>query len=85
MGIPELVSKLIDEASKIGLSSIDVNNAQELLEHKEYGLAFDTIITQLYEFEIEIEQDFYDLIVKNAQKMEISEKEYSFMKELIKQ
>ncbi|UII31969.1 MafI family immunity protein [Fulvivirga ulvae] len=49
-----------------------------------YGKAFDTIITQLYEHDIEIDKEFYDLLESAAKKMKILEEDYSFMKELIR-
>ena len=79
----KLVSALINAASELGLNKHDINNALNLLENREYGLAFDTIITQLYEYEIEIDNEFYSLIVKVALQMEIPEDKISFMKELI--
>ncbi|MEQ9266811.1 MAG: MafI family immunity protein [Balneolaceae bacterium] len=84
MNTSKIVSGLIEAAKELGLEDFDINNSKELLENREYGLAFHTIITQLYEYEIEIDGEFYALIVKVAQKMEISEEEYSFMMELIR-
>lgn len=80
----KIVSALIEAAKELGLGDVDINNSIELLENREYGLAFDTIITQLYEYEIEIDDEFYELIVKSAHSMKISEDEYSFMKELVR-
>lgn len=77
-----MVSALIEAAKELGLGDVDINNSTEFLENREYGLAFDTAITQLYEYEIEIDDEFYELIVKLAHKMKISEDGYLFMKEL---
>ena len=84
MNTPKIVSGLIEAAKELGLGEFDINNSKQLLENKEYGLAFDTVITQLYEYEIEIDSEFYALIVKVAQTMEMSEDLYSFMMELIR-
>lgn len=84
MSTKKIVSALIEAAKELGLGDIDINNSTELLENREYGLAFDTIITQLYEYEIEIDDEFYELIVKSAHIMKISEEEYLFMKELVR-
>ncbi|UXX79797.1 MafI family immunity protein [Reichenbachiella carrageenanivorans] len=83
--LKKLISTLIDTARTLGLGVSDLDNAQDLLDNREYGLAFDTIITQLYEYEIEIDKELYDLIDKMAQKMDISESGYSFMQELIRE
>jgi hypothetical protein len=80
----KIVSALINAAEELGLGNIDINNSIELLDNMEYGLAFDTIITQLYEYEIEIDEEFYELIDKSAKKMNISNNSYSFMNELIR-
>lgn len=79
-----LIHSLIYAAKEIGLGDIDINNSTDLLENREYGLAFDTIITQLYEHEIEIDVQYYKLIEVIAHKMQIPEEEYSFMKELVR-
>ena len=84
MNISKIVSGLIEAAKVLGLGDLDINNSIGLLENREYGLAFDTVITQLYEYEIEIDRDFYDLIVKVAQKMGIEEGAYSFMIEMVR-
>lgn len=84
MNISKIVSGLIEAANDLGLAGGDINNSKEFLVNREYGLAFDTIVTQLYEYEIEIDSEFYALIVKVAQKMKISENGYSFMIELVR-
>ena len=82
--LEKLILALIDASSVLGLNENDLISSKELFFNKEYGLAFDTIITQLYEYEIEIDVEFYDLIESIAKKMNISEEEYSYMKELIR-
>jgi len=76
--------KLIDNSSVKGLSISDVNAAKEYLIHNELGLCFDTIVSQLYEYEIDIDEAFYEQIEKIAGKMNIETADYSYMKELIK-
>jgi len=75
----QLTLKLIEAAEILGLRKEDLNTARELSDHGEYGLALDTIVTQLYEFDLEIDQGFYDLVQNMAKRMQISEEEYSFM------
>jgi len=72
------------EMSKIfGLNENDISNAKEYLEYNEFELCFDTLITQLYEFDIVINEKFYELIDKIAKAIKLSEEKYIFMKELI--
>jgi len=80
----QLVLLLLNISEALGLGEVDLNNAKDLLDNREYGLAFDTIITQLYEYKIQIDKQVYRLIEKNANRMDISESSYSFMKELIR-
>lgn len=79
----KLVSSFIDIAESLGLSAVDIKNAKDLLEYREYGLAFDTVITQLYEYEVEISSEVYEYIKVIAEMMNMPENEFSFMKELI--
>jgi hypothetical protein len=58
--------------------------AQEFVEYHEYGLGLDTITTQMYEYNIEIDQAFYETIREIADKMKLPPESYSHMKELIK-
>lgn len=80
----KLLIELIEASKFLGLEQVDLNNAKELLENHEYGLAYDTIITQLYEYEIEIDQEFYVLIEKIGKKMNMLDSQYSYMKELVR-
>jgi hypothetical protein len=82
--LAKLILALLDAAKALGLYEVDLNNAKNLLDNREYGLSFDTIITQLYEYEIEIDQEFYNLIEVIAKRMDISQERYSFIKELIR-
>lgn len=82
--LKESISILIESAKNLGLNEKDLLVSKDYLSHREYGLAFDTIITQLYEYEIEIEEDFYSSLEMIAQKMELPSTQYSCMKELIK-
>jgi hypothetical protein len=73
------------ECSKIlGLNENDVQNAKDYLIHNEFGLCFDTIITQMYEYDITIDENFYELVSKIGTKMNLQQNNYSFLKELIR-
>ena len=47
--------KIMEVARILGLSENDLKSAKDYLVHNELGLCFDTIITQLYEYDIEID------------------------------
>lgn len=76
--------KLIEVAGVLGLDEIDLKNAREFLTYNEFGLCFDTIVTQMYEYDIEIDKEFYQLIAKIGEMMELEQEDYSFMQELIR-
>ncbi len=78
------LARLIEISKILGLNEGDLNNAREYLIYNEYGLCFDTLITQLYEFDIEINTEFYKLIVQIGELLALDEDSYSFMKELIR-
>lgn len=82
--INQLLTDLIKYAKPLGLNSSDITNAQELLEHREYGLCLDTLITKLYEFDIEINEKYYTMINKAAELMHLPLEDYLFMRKLIR-
>ncbi|AND64207.1 hypothetical protein AX766_07165 [Flavobacterium covae] len=76
--------KLIETARVLGLNENDLKNAKDFLDHMEFGLCLDTIITQMYEYDLEIDNDVYGLISKIGERMDLEMSTYSFMKELIR-
>jgi hypothetical protein len=76
--------RLIEIARILGLNERDLKNAEDFLKHNEFGLCFDTIVTQLYEYDIEIDNEFYESISKIGDRMNLKQGSYSFMKELIR-
>jgi len=79
----KLLSALIQGAEGVGLPEKDLNTAKEYLEHREYGLCFETILEQLCENDIVITKEYYNLIEKIAIKMEIRLEDYLFMRDLV--
>jgi hypothetical protein len=82
--IRDALFKLIEIATLPGLDEYDLKNAEDFLKHNEFGLCFETILTQMYEYEIKIDEDFYELIAKIGKQMNFKQVNYSFMKELIR-
>jgi hypothetical protein len=80
----ELLTGLIRGALELGLSNQDANNAMEYLEHNEYGVCFELIVIQLYEFNIQINRAFYLEVDNVAGKLEFPQENYSFLEKLIK-
>lgn len=63
----------------------DVDIAFDFTHHVEYGLALEQICYAYCEFQIEIEQCIYDRLEQLGRRMRMPEKEWSCLKELIKQ
>jgi len=61
------LSRVIEHARVFGLSDTDLRNAETFLEHDEFGLCFETVVTQLYEYDVEIDITFASSAGKDAQ------------------
>ena len=83
MRIKRSISILLNKVALFGLPEADITNAKEFLDHHEFGLSLDTIITQLYEHNIEIDLETYDLIEDIARDMNLPIESYSFLRVLI--
>lgn len=80
----KLLEELILSAQILGLEEQDLLAAQEFLDNYEFGLCFDTIVTQLYEYDIEIDEDYYELIVKIVKILKLKQDDFVYVKELIR-
>ncbi|MDI9341697.1 MAG: MafI family immunity protein [Sediminibacterium sp.] len=78
------LKKFLQEAKSLGLTAQNYEMAQEYLENREYGLCFDIVITQLYDSEKTISLSFYCLIESLALEMKIPEKDYGYIKDMIR-
>ena len=83
MKITKSLQLLIKIARLVGLNEQDIKSAEELLNHREYGLSFDTLITQIFEYNIEISNEIYELIIYIGHKLKLPEKNYLYMEELV--
>lgn len=63
------------------LSQDDVKLIAEFIEYNECGLAYETLCTQTYEYDIRISFEFYEILYFVAKSMEIQV--YTWMQELI--
>ena len=61
----------------------NVNDTRELLENDEWGEALSLICTQLYEYEVEVDQALYDRIAAAGSEMQLPPKEWEMLQELI--
>lgn len=79
--IDKALKELIAKAAVLG---VHVHTAREFLEHREFGLCLDTIATQLYECEIAIDIETYDLVCKIAALMKEPAGKYSHLTVLLR-
>jgi len=81
--VKKKLEELLDEV-KENLLEADFENIKEFINYREYGLAHETLSTQLYEYSIPITQGFYDSVSYLAGLMEIEPRFRACLKELIK-
>jgi hypothetical protein len=81
--IPKQLSILLEAAQVLGLPDLDVAYAKEYLQHNELGLCLDTIIDQLYEYDIPIDNRVYKRIETIGNAMAMTADSWTFLEELL--
>ena len=66
--------------SEIFLPKETLADAEDLVEHHEYGVALELICQQLYESDVKVSSDLYDQIGGLADSMELAPTTYQFLK-----
>jgi hypothetical protein len=79
----KFLSQLIDVAESRGLNDRDILLAKEYLSYHEFELCFDTLVTQMYEYTIKINQPDYALISAIAERLKLASDKFEFMHELV--
>jgi hypothetical protein len=82
--VVEKTGRFIHLAQDFGLPQIDVRNAEEMMEANECGEAFDTVVAQMYEYDIPATDEFLRLAKEIMADMQIDEKEYWYLADLPK-
>lgn len=77
-----LITELIGAAKAAGLPELDVRNAREALEHNEFRVALDTILTQLFEYDVRVHSNFIAKAREACHSMELDWDQYSFVESL---
>ena len=72
---------MADFASK--LPSENITDAQDLIEHGEWGEAFDLLCTQVYEYELAVSQEQYALIDQTGGLMGLESTGWDYLRELV--
>lgn len=78
------IRQMIQHAESFGLPGRDVKNALEMLEANEWGLSFDIVIVQLYEYEIAVTEEFIRLAEEIMEEIAIDRDAYPFLYQLPK-
>ncbi|MFC6225052.1 MafI family immunity protein [Hymenobacter artigasi] len=79
-----LVKQLLAQSGRLGLPARDSIIAQEYLDYTEWGLAFEHIVTRLFEYAIPLTSDFYEQVEVCAESMGMAPETYSILLLLIK-
>lgn len=66
------------------LNSEDKKNCLDYLNNREYLLCFNTLTTQLYEYDVELSVEDFNFLKESALKIEIPFQEYEILEELIR-
>lgn len=82
--INKKLSNVIEWAAVMHLPQGDIDIAKEFLDSNEQGLCLDHIAVQLYEYNLPITSDFYELIGIASDAMGLKKDTYAYLKELIK-
>ncbi|MES2110315.1 MAG: MafI family immunity protein [Bacteroidota bacterium] len=78
------LSALLGRAEALGLPLVDITASKEYLQYNEYELCLEQVITQLYEYDIEIDSEFYKEVESTAKLLAISQSSYEYIAELIR-
>ena len=77
------ITELIDISEAAGLPELDLKNATESLEHNEFEDALNTILVQLFEYDVRLESSFIARARVACDSMQIDWDRYSFVESLI--
>ena len=81
--IERLLETLIEKARVFGLPETDLKNALAMLEQFEWEVCLDTLLVQLYEYSIPIDEEFLEVASKALAGMRIDPAKYDFLRELV--
>jgi hypothetical protein len=77
------LKELIEDAVAFGLRNEDIKSCKEYLKYTEYDLCFDTLATQLYEYDIKISAEFFEKAQMVANGLNLNSSEYDYLKQII--
>lgn len=75
---------LVERASSIGLRAEDRNAMDDFIANHEFGLALDTLVTQLHEYDVEVPLDFYEEVEKLCILYGLQETDYTYLYQVVR-
>lgn len=79
-----LLKRMIEKAKELGLNDSSIKFAEDDLEDGEAHLCFELLVTQMYEYDIAIDHEFFNLTCKVGKLLDIPEEDYIFIRALLK-
>ena len=79
----KILRKLLNRFSSL-VSEEDRNTCEEFLDNNEYFLCYDTLVTQIYEYDKEITVEEYNFFENAARELKLNTNEFVILKELIR-
>ncbi len=77
-----IIHKIVDEMDG-KLLPRTLTQVRSLLQHREYGVAFEMLVDCLYEDDVEIQPQTFILFEQAANRMKMTEEKWKFIKELV--
>lgn len=74
--------QIIQLLEDVKLPAADIENIIEFTAHNEYGLAYETLCTQLYEYSVPISSAYYEKLSSIGMLMEIDSSMWLSLEEL---
>lgn len=80
--ILQQLEALIIKAQKLGLPKTYIENALIEIEYNEFELSFELVVEQMYEYDLKIDDEFYELAMAICDTLKIDKQKYHFLNEL---
>lgn len=81
--ILQQLETLINKAYQLGLAENYIEDAIVNIEYNEFQISFEELVERMYEYEIKIDKEFYDLSMSICETLKLEKHRYDFLKELL--
>jgi hypothetical protein len=83
MSPKQLLKSILLKAARLGLGQADLDLAREFLDAHDFGLCLDTVVTQIYEEGVRVDEGFYLEVVEAAKKLGLAMEKVERIKGLV--